>query len=43
MPTTHLLSTKAKKMAAVVRTLHPAVHWWCPQLPPAVLEFLDLA
>jgi predicted esterase YcpF (UPF0227 family) len=45
MPTTHLLylhgfrssprSMKAEKMAAAVRTLHPAVHWWCPQLPPS--------
>ncbi len=43
MPVTHLLylhgfrssprSTKAQKMAARVRERHPAVHWWCPQLP----------
>ncbi|MCZ8255433.1 MAG: esterase [Polaromonas sp.] len=43
MRTTHLLylhgfrssplSTKAQKMAALVKALHPAVHWWCPQLP----------
>ena len=44
MPTTHLLylhgfrsspqSVKAQKMALVVQQ-HPAVHWWCPQLPPS--------
>ena len=45
MSTTHLLylhgfrsspqSMKAQKMAAAVRQRHPAVHWWCPQLPPS--------
>jgi uncharacterized protein len=45
MRTTHLLylhgfrssplSVKAKKMAAVVGQRHPAVRWWCPQLPPS--------
>lgn len=45
MPTTHLLylhgfrssplSTKSRRMAAVVRQYHPDVHWWCPQLPPS--------
>jgi predicted esterase YcpF (UPF0227 family) len=45
MPTTHLLylhgfrsspqSFKARRMAAAVRERHPAVHWWCPQLPPS--------
>lgn len=45
MRTTHLLylhgfrsspqSVKAQKMAAVVRQQHPAVRWWCPQLPPS--------
>lgn len=45
MPTTHLLylhgfrssprSFKAQRMAAAVRERHPAVHWWCPQLPPS--------
>jgi predicted esterase YcpF (UPF0227 family) len=45
MSVTHLLylhgfrssprSTKAVKMAAVVQARHPAVHWWCPQLPPS--------
>jgi len=29
------LSAKAVKMAAVVQARHPAVHWWCPQLPPS--------
>ena len=45
MPTTHLLylhgfrsspqSTKARMMAARVQAEHPAVTWWCPQLPPS--------
>ena len=45
MPTTHLLylhgfrsspqSTKAQTMAHYVRTQHPHVTWWCPQLPPS--------
>jgi uncharacterized protein len=45
MPTTHLLylhgfrssprSAKARKMAVLVAGLHPAVTWWCPQLPPS--------
>jgi uncharacterized protein len=52
MPTTHLLylhgfrssplSVKAKKMAAVVKQCHPAVRWWCPQLPPSPLEAMAL-
>lgn len=29
------LSAKAVKMATAVQALHPAVHWWCPQLPPS--------
>ena len=29
------LSTKAKKMAAIVAQDYPAVTWWCPQLPPS--------
>jgi uncharacterized protein len=43
MATTHLLylhgfrssprSFKAQRMYAVVSERHPAVHWWCPQLP----------
>lgn len=45
MATTHLLylhgfrssprSFKAQRMAAAVRQRHPAVNWWCPQLPPS--------
>ncbi|WP_295532197.1 YqiA/YcfP family alpha/beta fold hydrolase [uncultured Pseudacidovorax sp.] len=45
MPTTHLLylhgfrsspqSAKARVMAARMTARHPAVHWWCPQLPPS--------
>ncbi|WP_137895430.1 YqiA/YcfP family alpha/beta fold hydrolase [Ramlibacter sp. 2FC] len=45
MPTTHLLylhgfrsspqSMKAQKVAARVQEQHPAVTWWCPQLPPS--------
>lgn len=45
MPTTHLLylhgfrsspqSMKAQKVAARVLAHHPAVTWWCPQLPPS--------
>lgn len=45
MATTHLLylhgfrsspqSSKAQRMAARVRAEHPAVRWWCPQLPPS--------
>ena len=27
------LSAKAQRMAHEVATQHPAVHWWCPQLP----------
>ena len=29
------LSAKAVKMAAAVQASHPAVRWWCPQLPPS--------
>ena len=52
MPTTHLLylhgfrsspqSTKAQKMAALVRQAHPDVLWWCPQLPPSPREAMAL-
>ena len=28
-------SSKARQMAARVQAEHPAVHWWCPQLPPS--------
>ena len=54
MPTTHLLylhgfrsspqSAKARLMAAQVAACHPAVAWWCPQLPPspkAAMELID--
>ena len=52
MPVTHLLylhgfrssprSAKAEKMAAAVKARHPAVHWWCPQLPPSPHETMAL-
>ncbi len=52
MRTTHLLylhgfrsspqSAKAQKMAAVVQQRHPAVQWWCPQLPPSPRAALQL-
>ena len=29
-------------MAAAVARLHPAVHWWCPQLPPSPREAMAL-
>ena len=29
------LSFKAQRMAAAVSARHPAVTWWCPQLPPS--------
>nr|WP_315237622.1 YqiA/YcfP family alpha/beta fold hydrolase [uncultured Albidiferax sp.] len=45
MPVTHLLylhgfrsspqSAKARQVAQRVQTQHPAVTWWCPQLPPS--------
>ncbi|MFX4717451.1 YqiA/YcfP family alpha/beta fold hydrolase, partial [Acinetobacter baumannii] len=45
MTTTHLLylhgfrsspsSAKARQMAAHVAQHHPAVTFWCPQLPPS--------
>ena len=48
MPTTHLLylhgfrsspqSAKARMMAARIAGRHPAVRWWCPQLPPSPAE-----
>ena len=44
-PTTHVLylhgfrsspqSLKARTMAQHMASHHPAVHWWCPQLPPS--------
>jgi len=52
MPTTHLLylhgfrsspqSAKAKIMAALVAARHPALTWWCPQLPPSPREAMAL-
>jgi hypothetical protein len=52
MTTTHLLylhgfrsspqSAKARLMAAYVAHHHPAVHWWCPQLPPSPRSAMDL-
>ena len=48
MTTTHLLylhgfrsspgSFKAQRMAAAIQQRHPAVTWWCPQLPPSPRE-----
>jgi hypothetical protein len=50
--TTHLLylhgfrsspqSMKAQKVADRMRTQHPDVAWWCPQLPPSPSEAMDL-
>jgi uncharacterized protein len=44
-PVTHLLylhgfrsspqSNKARQLQARIARDHPAVHWWCPQLPPS--------
>lgn len=52
MPTTHLLylhgfrsspqSMKARKVEARVRARHPAVTWWCPQLPPSPREAMAM-
>jgi predicted esterase YcpF (UPF0227 family) len=51
-PTTHLLylhgfrsspqSAKAQRMAREVATRHPAVHWWCPQLPASPKQAMDM-
>jgi predicted esterase YcpF (UPF0227 family) len=35
-------SFKAQRMEALVRERHPAVHWWCPQLPPSPRAAFDL-
>lgn len=35
-------STKARMVAARVRERHPAVTWWCPQLPPSPREAMRL-
>lgn len=52
MAVTHLLylhgfrssprSTKAQKVAARVRQRHPAVRWWCPQLPASPRATMDM-
>ena len=52
MTTTHLLylhgfrsspnSMKAVKVGERVQRDHPAVHWWCPQLPPSPREAVEL-
>lgn len=52
MNTTHLLylhgfrsspqSAKARVMAACVAARFPAVHWWCPQLPPSPRAAVEL-
>lgn len=52
MPITHLLylhgfrsspqSAKARKMAALMAARHPAVRWWCPQLPPSPQDAMAL-
>lgn len=52
MPITHLLylhgfrsspqSAKAQKMAALMAERHPAVRWWCPQLPPSPQDAMAL-
>ncbi len=51
-PVTHVLylhgfrsspkSAKAQYMAAWMRAHHPQVQWWCPQLPPAPKQALDM-
>lgn len=33
---------KAVKVAERVQRDHPAVHWWCPQLPPSPREAMAL-
>ena len=35
-------STKARKMAALVAQRWPALHWWCPQLPPSPAQAATL-
>ena len=52
MPVTHLLylhgfrsspqSTKARQFARRVAERHPAVTWWCPQLPPSPRETMAM-
>jgi uncharacterized protein len=51
-PVTHLLylhgfrsspqSNKARKMQALVARDHPAVHWWCPQLPASPRAAMEM-
>ncbi|VWX58191.1 conserved hypothetical protein [Burkholderiales bacterium 8X] len=51
-PTTHLLylhgfrsspqSTKAKQMASRLAERHPAVNFWCPQLPPSPHDAIEM-
>ena len=36
------LSTKAQKMAMLMRDFYPQVQWWCPQLPPSPDEAMQL-
>lgn len=53
VPITHLLylhgfrssprSAKARRLAGLLARSHPAVHWWCPQLPPSPRVALALA
>ncbi len=50
MPISHLLylhgfrsspqSAKARQVAAWVASNRPALHWWCPQLPPSPAQAL---
>jgi uncharacterized protein len=35
-------STKARMVGERVRERHPAVTWWCPQLPPSPRAAIDL-
>jgi predicted esterase YcpF (UPF0227 family) len=35
-------SFKAQRVAARVRERHPAVTWWCPQLPPSPREAMGM-
>jgi len=35
-------SFKAQRVAEAVRARHPAVTWWCPQLPPSPRAAMDL-
>jgi predicted esterase YcpF (UPF0227 family) len=35
-------SVKAQTMARCVKTLHPRVNWWCPQLPASPRQAVDM-